>query len=423
MAPLKALFGKDATVVSETDFQLLLLANVTGPLGIALISPILDSLTGPLGVSATEIGLMVSMMAAPGIVVIPLAGVLSDRYGRKTVLTAGLLLFGSAGVAIAATTDFRVVLALRLLQGFGFAGIVPTIITSVGDMYEGSVEATAQGLRFASSGVSLVVFPLLAGSLVVLGWQAPILLYGVAIPLAVMIHLWFREPTEDEPEDADRPADTDGGTGSSVVRGVLRLASHPRVLAILVARALPVVAWSGLLTYNSILVVRVIGGTPQQAGLLVAAASLTFAVSASQAGRVTERFDSRFVPLVGANACLGLGFAVVGFAPSLPVATAGAVVTGGGFGLALALYRSIITGFAPTALRGGVVSLGESFGRVAATTTPIAMGVAIAAIEPTMGFTAAVRWTSVGTAVVPALLGIGCLVVARRSAQPAVAPD
>jgi MFS family permease len=418
VAPLEALFGKEARIVHETDFQLLLLANVTGPLGLALISPILDSLTDPFGVSATETGLMVSLMVAPGIVVIPLAGVLADRYGRKTVLVAGLLLFGSAGVAIAGTTDFRVVLVLRLCQGFGFAGIVPIIITSVGDMYAGDAEATAQGLRFASSGLSLVVFPILAGTIVVLGWQYPFLLYGIALPLAAMIYLWFEEPT-----DAAGGSEPDGGEDESRVRGVLRLAAHRRVLAILVARALPVVVWAGLLTYNSILVVRVIGGTPRQAGLLVALGSLAFAVSASQAGRVTALFDSRFLPLVGANALLGGGFAVVGLAPSLPAAVLGAVVAGTGFGLALALYRSIITGFAPTDLRGGLVSLGESLGRVTATGTPIAMGAAIAVLESTMGFGAAVRWTSVGTAAFAAGLGLLCLVVARQSPAPSLMPE
>lgn len=417
MAPLDALFGEEAGVVTDRNFQLLLLANVTGPLGLALISPILDTLTGPFGVSPAAIGLMVSATAAPGIVVVPLAGVLADRYGRRTVLTAGLGLFGSAGMAIAATTDFRVVLALRLLQGFGFAGIVPIIITSVGDMFEGDAEATAQGFRFATSGVSLVVFPILAGALVVVDWRIPFLLYGIALPLAVLIAFRLEEPAGTA-EDAGPP--TTGGLRSRV-RAVGRLAAHRRVMAILIARALPVVVWAGFLTYNSILVVRVIGGTPQEAGLLVAVGSLVFAGSATQAGRVTALFDSRYRPLIGANACLGAGFGLVSVAGALTVALAGAAVTGVGFGLLLSLYRSMITGFAPVDLRGGLVSLGESFGRVAATVTPVAMGAAVAMLEPSLGFAGAVRWTALGTAGFGSIVGTACLVVANRSPRPIVA--
>lgn len=309
MAPIQVLFGEEAGIIADRDLQLLLLANVTGPLGIALVSPILDTLTGPFGVTPTRIGLMISAMAAPGIIVIPLAGMLADRYGRKAVLVTGLVLFGTGGIAIAATTDFRVVLALRLIQGFGFAGIVPIIITSVGDLYRGAAEATAQGLRFATSGISLVVFPLLAGLLVVIGWRVPFLLYGISLPLAVAIGLWFEEPTA--------PADAAGTTVVSSrarVRAVLGLARHRRVMAILVARALPVVVWAGFLTYNSILVVSVIGGTPQEAGLLVAVGSLAFAGSASQAGRVTAAADTRYPPLLVANVCLGAGFGFVAVA-------------------------------------------------------------------------------------------------------------
>ncbi|MFB6171247.1 MAG: MFS transporter [Haloarculaceae archaeon] len=416
MGLLDALFGKDAAVVADTDFQLLLLANVTAPLGIALISPILDTLTGPFGVSATQIGLLVSLMSAPGIVVIPLVGFLSDRYGRKAVLTAGLLLFGVAGVAISFTTSFHVVLALRLLQGFGFAGIVPVIITSVGDMYEGGAEATAQGLRFSISGVSLVVFPVLAGVLIAFGWQYPFLLYGIAVPLAAMIALWFDEPTDDAPAAAEAtPAHAD----ETPVRDVLRLASRPRVLAVLVGRGLPVVVWTAFLTYNSMFVVRVLGGTPQDAGLLVGAGAVTFAGAASQAGRVTAAFESRAGPLLGANVCLAGGFGLVAVAPTLLVAGAGAVATGAGFGILLALYRSSITGLAPERIRGGLVSSAESLGRVAATGTPILLGAAVGALRPAIGFGTAVRWTNLGAAVLVGVLGIACLAVGRDALEGA----
>jgi MFS family permease len=78
---------------------------------------------------------------------IPVAGALADRYTRKLVLIAALLLFGLAGAAIGFTTDFGVVLALRVVQGFGFAGLNPIIVTSIGDMYTHEKEATGQGIR------------------------------------------------------------------------------------------------------------------------------------------------------------------------------------------------------------------------------------------------------------------------------------
>lgn len=66
---------------------------------------------------------------------------------------------GGSGLAIAFTTNFRIALGFRALQGVGFAGVTPVIITCLGDLYEGDAEATAQGIRFGISGVSPSVPP------------------------------------------------------------------------------------------------------------------------------------------------------------------------------------------------------------------------------------------------------------------------
>ncbi|WP_247009576.1 MFS transporter [Halorientalis litorea] len=416
MVSLDSLLGDDAAVLDDRNFRLLLLANIPPVVGTALLSPVLDSLIEPFGTTAANVGLMISLFTAPGIVIVPVAGVLADRYGRKPILVTALLLFGLTGTAIAFTTDFRVALGLRLLQGIGFAGIVPTLITSIGDLYAGSREAMAQGLRFTVSGLSQAAFPLLAGVLVAAAWQYPFLLYAVAFPIAAFVYVGFDEPTA---VDSTTEA-ADGGTEQSYSRALVGLVRRPRVLSLVVGRTLPVVVWIAFLTYNSIIVVQLIDGTPVQAGLLTAVGSVSFAAAASQAGRITGLFASRFYPLLGANACLAVGLAGVLFAPGIVVASVAILVTGVGFGLTLSLYRSIITGLAPQSLRAGLVSLAEAGGRVTATLTPIAMGAVIAVAAPAIGFTQAVQVAGLGAAAVGGGGGVLCLVVARlSSAAPA----
>lgn len=422
MALLEPLFGDDAAILHDRDFRTLLLANVLPPLGAALLSPILDSLIEPFGTSAADIGLLISFFTAPAIVVIPVAGVLSDRHGRKPVLVAALVLFGVAGSAIAFTTEYRVALALRTLQGVAFGGITPVIITSLGDIYDGTAEATAQGIRFTGSGLTQTAFPLLSGALVAVAWQYPFLIYAMALPVAGVVALAFEEPTRADgghsssvPDGDDESAADEEADEDSRLRALFRLVRQPRVTALVVARGLPLTVWIGFVTYNSIVVVRFLGGTPTGAGALVAVGSLAYAVVASQAGRVTARFDSRLHPLVAANLCLGAGFALFVLAPSLPVAVVGIAVSGAGFGLALALYRSIITGLAGESLRGSLVSLAEAFGRVVATATPILMGGVIAVATPRIGLEAAVRVAGLGAAVVGGAGGVVVLLIADRS--------
>jgi len=431
----RTLFGEDADVLRDRNFQLLLLANVMGPLGPALVSPVLDSLRGPFGATETAIGLLISAYIAPGIVMIPLAGVLADRYGRRIVLVVGLVLFGVGGTTIALTTDFRVALALRVVQGIGAAGIVPVVIASIGDVYEGTTEATAQGLRFTSSGVSQTVFPALAGVLVAVAWQYPLLLYGLSIPIAATIALRFDEPARvrgrgrgsdgdddgggggDDDHDDDGDGDGTPGEGTTIGR-LARFVARPHVLALLVVFVTPPFLYIGFLTYVSVLV-RLSGGTPGEAGLLVAVNSAVFAVAASQAGRITARFDSRLFPLVGTNAAMGLGLAIVAVTPLVVVAGVGAAILGVGFGITLSMYRSMATGLAPDDLRGGLVSLAESVIRVGATLSPIVTGAVIALAEPTLGFAAATRWTVLGVGLVASGVGIaGLLVMDATAPEP-----
>lgn len=421
MQTLRWLVGDDGDILTERQFQLLLLTNVMAPLGTALLSPVLDSLIEPFGASPASIGLMVSAFTAPAIFLIPVTGMIADRYGRRPVLLFGLLCFGSAGTAIALTTDFRIVLTLRLFQGLGFAALSPIVITSIGDLYEGSKEATGQGLRFTGSGVVQTVFPLAAGVLVVMAWQYPFLLHLIAFPIALAVYLWFEEPVDSERVEEDSKTDDEKRDLDEQLDQIRGLIVQRRVAAMLAARGTPNIVFIGFLTYNSILVVEVLGGTPAQAGVLAALGSISYAGSASQAGRITARFESRLYPLIAMNVALAAGITVVFLAPTIWVAYGGIVVKGIGFGVLLSIYRSIVTDLAPPKLRGGLVGIAESMGRLASTLTPIAMGAGIAVGTPLIGFTASIQFVGVATGIVAASVGIVCLLV-LSSAPPVRAP-
>ncbi|EJN61404.1 MFS transporter [Halogranum rubrum] len=410
MGILQTLFGDDARVLYERNFQLLLLASLSSPLGASVVSPILEGLTGPLGTSSTQIGLLMAVFTAPAIFLIPVVGVVSDRVGRKPVLTAGLLLFGLAGLAISLTTEFRVVLGLRFLQGVGYTGIAPVLITSVGDIFaaDDDAEAAAQGLRFTAVGLSLTLFPVLSGALVVLAWQYPFFLYGLAVPTALVVFLLFEEPT----------AVGDESEGDDSIGALLSLASHPRVAATLVGRAIPSFLWFVFLTYNSVVVVRLLGANPGVAGLLVAAASVASSVSSTQSGRITTAFDTRVVPMLVSTLAVGGGVVALAFAPSTLVAGVGVVVAGAGFGVGLTLYRSALTGSAPVDLRGGLVSLGESSGRLGSTVAPVLTGAVIAFTTPALGEAAAIRWGILGVVAAGVLVGVASVVVVDRYDVP-----
>lgn len=406
MSVLDAVIGEDGELVYDRQFQVLLLASICSPLGSSVVSPLLDSLAGVYGVPETQIGLLMAVFTAPSVVFIPVVGLVSDRYGRKPVLTAGLLLFGLGGLGLGVTTDFRLALAARAVQGVGYTGIAPILIASVGDQYSGAREATAQGLRFTAVGLSLSAAPVVAGVLAGFAWQYPFALFVLAVLTSLVVAVGFVEPSAN---DRDAAADR---TSPSEVFGVL---TRPPVLATVVGRAVPSFLWFAFLTYVSIVVVQFLGGTPGLSGGVVGTASLASAVAGTQVGRVTAHFRTRLAPLLGATACCGGGLALFALAPSLGVAFAAAAVIGSGFGVGLSLYRSTLTGVAAADVRGTVVSVGESVGRAGSTAAPVVAGAGVAAVRAALGPSGAITATLLGIAVAGTTVGVGCAFVAERS--------
>jgi MFS family permease len=389
-------FGSEADMLEDTPFQMLLAATFVVVLGTTLVSPVLDTLREPLNISSAEIGLLVTAFVAPPVILIPLGGSLADRYGRRAVLVSGLILFGGAGSTIAFTADFHTVLGLRSLQGVGYAFTLPVVITCIRDFYDGGREVTGQGIRLAVGGVSQMIVPLVAGVVVTLAWQFPFLLYALALPVAVVLYLWFPEPvrrTDDrQPLRLQRTL--------RYVRELALLARQRGIAAILIGRALMSVVSFAFLTYNSLVVVRVLEGTPSQAALLITLWGGAYTLVATQAGRITGAVDGHTVPLLLSNLGLSIGLVVLGSAQGVGTAGLGAVVIGAGIGIGGSMYRSLISGFASKRLRGGLVGLGESVGRLAASVTPLAMGGAISILEFSVGPAVAVRWVVIGTGVV-----------------------
>jgi MFS family permease len=397
------IFGSHADAIRDTELQVLLLAGITAPLSVSLISPLFDILIEPFGATPSTIGLLVSAYTAPALFIIPLSGVLSDRYGRKPVLIAGLLLFGFAGTAIAAVSEFRTVLALRAFQGVGSAGISPVVITSIGDLYTDTEAATGQGLRIGAVGAAQTVFPPLAAALAIFAWQFSFLLYGMAIPIAFVVYRYFEEPSGN---------DVDTGGDRSYLRQLFQLAVRPRVFPVLVAYAAPVFLYFGFQAYVSVHVVRVLEGTPRGASIVVALFSIIYAVAATQAGRIAERFAGRYRPLVGSNVVMAVGLTGFAFALTVPLAIFAGTVFGAGYGLTSSFYRSVLPEFSPQSLRGGLVSTAETLGRVGATISPVIIGVFVEILSPIVGFEDAVRWAIFGIGGAAGLFGVVAVSIA-----------
>ncbi len=102
------------------------------------------------------------------------AGSLSDRFGRKGMLLAGLSVFGLASVAGGLTSSPGQLIAARAVMGVGAAMVFPSTLSLISNVFtERRERALAIGLWGATTGVAIALGPIVGGWLLQLSsWRS-----------------------------------------------------------------------------------------------------------------------------------------------------------------------------------------------------------------------------------------------------------
>ncbi|WP_170131257.1 MFS transporter [Quadrisphaera granulorum] len=109
------------------------------------------------------------------------AGIAADRFGRRTVLVTGLLVFGAAGVASAFAPDPTWLIVWRAIAGVGAAATFPVTLSALVDSYPPERRSFAVAVWSGVSGGGAVLGTLVAGALLeVSGWGSVQLVFGAA---------------------------------------------------------------------------------------------------------------------------------------------------------------------------------------------------------------------------------------------------
>jgi MFS family permease len=137
----------------------------------------------------------------------PLYGRLSDVLGRKRVILGAIAIF-SVGSALAASAHTMAQLIVcRGVQGLGAGGIMPVVLTILGDIFTLEERATVQGLFSAIWGTASLAGPALGAFLVsTLGWRS---IFFVNLPAGILglaVLVWkYRDREKPHSTDLDLP--------------------------------------------------------------------------------------------------------------------------------------------------------------------------------------------------------------------------
>jgi DHA1 family bicyclomycin/chloramphenicol resistance-like MFS transporter len=115
-------------------------------------------------------------------------GPLSDRFGRRLPLMAGITIYIVAAAFAAIAPSFEVLLALRFIQGVGAASTRVVAQSVIRDRFEGRAMAEVMSLIFMTFMVIPVIAPAIGQLILFSGhWQAIFMFMAV---LALVILLW-----------------------------------------------------------------------------------------------------------------------------------------------------------------------------------------------------------------------------------------
>jgi MFS family permease len=145
----------------------------------------------------------------------PLYGRLADVLGRKRVLLSAIGVFCAASVLAAMSTSMLQLILWRAAQGLGAGGIMPVVLTIIGDLFSLEERARIQGLFSAVWGTASLAGPALGALLVhTMGWRS---VFFVNLPFGVIgffVLAWkYHDHEKPHSTDLDLPGITLLATG------------------------------------------------------------------------------------------------------------------------------------------------------------------------------------------------------------------
>ena len=190
------------TVWRDSRAVALLMAATLTVMPNATISPALPGLQRLFADESHAAMLTRLLVPAPSLsiaLLAPLAGLAVDRFGRRSLLLAGILLFVVSGSAGLYLPDLPTIFVSRIVLGIAVAFIMTAQTALIGDYFTGETRTALTGLQISARNFGGLVFILLAGSVAAISPRLAFGVYGLAVLVLPLTWLAIVEPRRTSP--------------------------------------------------------------------------------------------------------------------------------------------------------------------------------------------------------------------------------
>ncbi|MGW2489603.1 MFS transporter [Streptomyces sp. NPDC001606] len=295
---------------------------------------LLPLISGEFGVAASEASWTVA--AATGglaLFVLPMSA-LSERFGRRTVMTASLAVAVTVGLLVPFAPSIGALVVLRAVQGAALAGLPASAQAYLAEEVRPKALITAIGLFVAGNSVGGMSGRVITGWVAQeWGWRVAVGVIGViAVGCAVAFRLLLPAPRHF----------TAGSLRPRVLLGTVRdHLANPLLRRLYAIGALFMTVFGGVYTVIGYRLTEAPFGLPQGIAGSIFLVYLVGTVSASVAGRLVGRLGRRgALYLAGGTTTAGL---LLSLAPALPLVLLGLVLITAGFFAGHAVASSAVS--------------------------------------------------------------------------------
>ncbi|WP_399884351.1 multidrug effflux MFS transporter [Streptomyces sp. BBFR51] len=288
--------------------------TATPPLAMDMYLPSLPEVTRSLSAPAATVQLTLTACLAGMALGQLVVGPMSDKWGRRRPLLAGLAVYVVATVLCALAPTVETLIAFRLVQGLAGAAAIVIARAVVRDLYDGVAMARFFSTLMLISGVAPVVAPLIGGQILrVTDWRGVfVVLVVVGVVLGAVV--WAKLP-ETLPVE-ERHA---GGVGDTL-RAMRGLLADRAFTGYMLAGGFTFASLFAYVSASPFVVQEIYGASPQTFSLLFGLNSIGLIVVGQINGKI-------LVGRVRLDRVLGLGLLIV-----IAAATALLLMTLGVFG-------------------------------------------------------------------------------------------
>lgn len=324
----------------------LMLASMITIIGTTAIAPSLPQMANYFGDTLNGDFLVRISMTIPALsagIFGPLTGFVIDRWGRKRVLVAALLLYGISGISGFFLTSLSLILISRFILGISVAALTTSATALIGDYAHESKLATSMGRQSLFMAFGNVLFVSMSGVLANFNWRLPFLIYTISL-LILPAAIWLITET--------RTSRSQAGVISQVETKVVM----PKVQTtfVCIIAFINMVVYFMVPVYLPFYVQSFSDGNSMKAGGLLAVVGLSWGLVSSQYHRIRKRVSFERITMLALSLVVA-AYVLLSFATSYYVLIVALVMIGLGLGTVLPNLNAWLLSVVPTTLKGRAI--------------------------------------------------------------------